>query len=79
MTRHYYHENEAELRRAVDAIPSLDAMCHFRKIASMTTTGATGRTQTIQERLKVLEELLLSKSISHGEYKGQRARILSEL
>ena len=81
MTRHYYHENEEALRRAVSSVPSLEEI----------RTGGTGirsrcdvrppkRTVAgIPVRLKRLDRYLVTGVISKDEYATQRARILAEL
>ena len=81
MTRHYYHENEEALRRAVSSVPSLEEI----------RTGGTGirsrcdirppkRTVAgIPVRLKRLDRCLVTGVISKDEYATQRARILAEL
>ncbi|MGN0855605.1 MAG: tyrosine-type recombinase/integrase [Kiritimatiellia bacterium] len=81
MTRHYYHENEAALRAAVTAIPSLDALC-----AGNGGTGNRSResgpvpipnSQTVEQRLRQLEKLRKKGLVTEAEYDAARTRILS--
>ena len=86
MTRHYYHENEEVLRRAVDAIPAIGtgAACALgaqRPIGGTADASprATPRRGSVPARLKRLEKYLSQGLISQTEHDAQRARILSEL
>lgn len=93
MTRHYYHENEAELRRAVEAMPSLApggavaaTDCKRTTVATMETAAQPGgsqsprrRAESIPARLKRLDALFGKGLITEDEFKAHRARILSEV
>lgn len=75
MTRHYYHENEDALRRAVEAIPAIGAPA-----APAAQTAATpARPTTPAQRLKALKRLLAQGLVNETEYAAARARILAEL
>ncbi|MBR2939176.1 MAG: tyrosine-type recombinase/integrase [Kiritimatiellae bacterium] len=75
MTRHYYHENEDALRRAVEAIPAIGAPA-----APAAQTAATpARPTTPAQRLKALKRLLAQGLVNETEYAAARARILGEL
>ena len=93
MTRHYYHENEDALRRAVDAIPAIGApaepvaqtaplpehpRCGRPSVGGYSQTAAT-RPTTPARRLKALKRLLAQGLVSETEYAAARARILAEL
>lgn len=81
MTRHYYHENEDALKRAVAAIPALDALRNARGGASPMPSFQPSPAQAvpIEQRLKQLERLYRKGLVSEDEYIAARARILSEL
>ena len=79
MTRHYYHENESELRRAVAAIPSLGEMANEAYSSGCGFGQKIGKCATIAERLRALDSLLASGMIKKREYSCQRARILADL
>ena len=93
MTRHYYHENEDALRRAVNAIPAIGApaepvaqtaplpehpRCGRPSVGGYSQTAAT-RPTTPARRLKALKRLLAQGLVSETEYAAARARILAEL
>lgn len=73
MTRHYYHEDVAGLRQAVAAIPA------FGGGGERPDAPAGIAPRSAGARLKELEELRVSKSITTREYKAARARILGAL
>ena len=75
MTRHYYHENEDALRRAVEAIPAIGAPA--APVAQ--TVAAPARPTAPARRLKALKRLLAQGLVSETEYAAARARILAEL
>ena len=75
MTRHYYHENEDALRRAVDAIPAIGAPA----APAAQTVAASARLTTPPQRLKALNRLLAQGLVSETEYAAVRSRILAEL
>ena len=75
MTRHYYHENEDALRRAVEAIPAIGAPA----APAAQTVAAPARPTTPAQRLKALKRLLAQGLVSETEYSAVRARILGEL
>ena len=77
MTRHYYHENEDALRRAVDAIPAIGAPAE--PVAQTAAQTAATRPTTPARRLKALKRLLAQGLVSETEYAAARARILAEL
>ena len=72
MTRHYYHENEDALRRAVEAIPAIGA-------PAAQTVAAPARPTTPAQRLKALKRLLAQGLVNETEYAAVRSRILAEL
>ena len=74
MTRHYYHENEADLRRAVEAIPTLDG----RRV-SAPVKAVVRPEETPESRLKKLGRLLAKALITQDEYAAHRTRILAAL
>ena len=76
MTRHYYHENEESLRRAVSSVPS------FEEIRSGIKHNASIERKTpesIAMRLKRLTRYLKQGTITEEEYLAQRAKIISEI
>ena len=75
MTRHYYHENEDALRRAVEAIPAIGAPA----APAAQTVAAPARPTTPAQRLKALKRLLAQGLVNETEYSAVRARILAEL
>lgn len=75
MTRHYYHENEDALRRAVEAIPAIGAPA----APAAQTAAAPARPTTPAQRLKALKRLLAQGLVNETEYSAVRARILGEL
>lgn len=75
MTRHYYHENEDALRRAVEAIPAIGAPA----APAAQTVAASARLTTPPQRLKALNRLLAQGLVSETEYAAVRSRILAEL
>lgn len=85
MTRHYYHENEAALRRAVEAVPDLDAIGRednpqpptFGTEAAVEVSEA--KTISPAQRLKRLERYLVKGVITHDEYAVARQRIIDAL
>ncbi len=76
MTRHYYHEDVAGLRRAVAAIPAFGG---GGAGGECPTAPAGGAPRSAGARLKELDELRAAKSITAREYRAARARILGEL
>ncbi|MBQ3097841.1 MAG: tyrosine-type recombinase/integrase, partial [Kiritimatiellae bacterium] len=81
MTRHYYHENEETLRRAVSSVPSLEEIrTGGTGTQSRCDVGSPKKTVAgIPVRLKRLDRYLVTGVISKDEYATQRARILAEL
>ena len=88
MTRHYYHENEDVLRKAVASIPVIGRAVAPRppmgraasKISSeLNSRLPTAKREPVSVRLKRLSRLLKQGLISEAEYATQRTRILSEL
>jgi len=77
MTRHYYHENESELWRAVSSIPTLGAETKAKEVGPR--AEAPSRAKRVCERLKDLDDLLSLRLISDAEYKAARQRILCEI
>lgn len=75
MTRHYYHENEDALRRAVEAIPAIGAPA----APVSQTAAASARLTTPPQRLKALKRLLAQGLVNETEYAAVRSRILAEL
>ena len=83
MTRHYYHENEAELRKAVDAIPTIGHR-EPRAVSRERGTGNGGlgavrQRESVSRRLGRLDKFLAKGIISKEEHATQRARIISEI
>ena len=92
MTRHYYHENEDVLRRAVAAIPAIGERGMGNGGRSGMGTGSSDRINKIDRikgerersasvpaRLKRLDKYLAQGLITQEEHDTQRARILAEL
>lgn len=79
MTRHYYHENEAVLRKAVEAIPAIGADSETRDEGMQREGRSPLRPPSVASRLKRLSQLLATGLISEDEYTVQRTRILNEL
>lgn len=88
MTRHYYHENEDALRRAVDAIPSVGVgtsgvplPMRSGRTAHGLACGTSARLRAcgIPARLRQLDRLFSKGAISADEFKSHRARILGEI
>ena len=90
MTRHYYHENEAELRRAVDAIPIIGngergtgngerGTGSWERGTGNGELGAGSRRESVSRRLRRLDKFLARGIISKEEHATQRARIISEI
>ena len=78
MTRHYYHENEDVLRRAVEAIPAIDEL--RRRDGEVAASVFCGRAApSIEDRLNELLDLRSKKVISKREYSAARQRILAEI
>lgn len=76
MTRHYYHENEAALRKAVDAIPAIGSRVGL--VAPAVETHVN-RGEGTAKRLRRLDALLHKGLISAEEHATARHRILSTL
>jgi len=87
MTRHYYHENEDVLRKAVSAIPVIGRAVAPRPPSPDAGGRASPRTATespapptpIPTRLRRLSNLLKQGLITDEEFTAQRTRILNEL
>ncbi len=84
MTRHYYHENEAVLRQAVDAIPAFGAKGVCKPAVAHYAVGAdilahASRREDVPARLRRLSHLLAKGLISEAEYAATRQRILAEM
>jgi len=82
MTRHYYHEKESDLWRAVNAIPNLSATCHEREESAARVPNndiAERHALPIRDRLEALKALLADQTISQDEYKTARLKILAEV
>lgn len=75
MTRHYYHENEEVLRRAVDSIPSIGSGA----VAAFVPVANDPQPVSVEKRLKQLDKLYKKRLVSEDEYNSTRARILSEI
>ena len=76
MTRHYYHENEAVLRQAVDAIPAIGP--NLEKSESRPPFPVPHH-PNIPARLRRLDRYLAQGVISEAEYAATRQRILDEM
>ncbi len=86
MTRHYYHENEEVLRRAVASVPGLTELRGGASIGTLPLSADAGMrrppsvpVRSVAERLKELEGLLSDKLVTRAEYRAARARILGEI
>lgn len=87
MTRHYYHENEAILRRAVDAIPAIGAEGGGVSAWAQPTAGAVVASSearslpqaSVPARLKRLQRYLAKGLVTQEEYVAVRQRILAEI
>ncbi len=90
MTRHYYHENEEALRRAVASVPGLAELRGGVPKAAAPAPASAGPTplgglpgavpvRTVAERLKELDRLLADKLVTRSEYRAGRLRILETL
>ena len=88
MTRHYYHENEENLRKAVAAIPVIDGRAVAPRPpspdAAIRGSGALAASHPrppspIPARLRRLADLLKQGLITEEEHAAQRTRILNEL
>ena len=77
MTRHYYHENEAVLRKAVEAIPAIGVA--GKGSHSPLLRPQTPRPQSIAARLKRLGRLFEEGLVTQEEFGAARQRILGEL
>lgn len=83
MTHHYYHANEAALRRAVNAIPSFNkdskytrkTVC-FNNLSAFDTYGR--RQRSVADRLRRIEKLFTANLISTDEHSALRERILAD-
>ena len=75
MTRHYYHENEAALRSAVDAIPEFGQ----RSAVEYSKRSFSSENGGVEERLLRLKKLLDDSLITREEYLEHRKRILDLL
>jgi len=73
MTRHYYHETEEVLWRAVEAIPAIGEANGSTVPPMAASASAVGR------RMKALRDLLAEGLISSREYRQTRKRILADL
>ena len=80
MTRHYYHENEENLRKAVAAIPVIGER-GMGNGERGTGNGERARSvaSPIPTRLRRLANLLKQGLITEEEHAAQRTRILNEL
>ena len=80
MTRHYYHENEAVLRQAVDAIPMIGAgKAHAMSSQPTWTTGPVPKCSGVPARLRRLKRYLAQGILTKEEHDAQRARIIAEM
>lgn len=85
MTRHYYHANETELRKAVEAIPSFslegEGLADRFSPAGKKILLKTGREHcnlSLAQRLKRVESLFARGLLSAQEHKTLRERILAQ-
>ena len=85
MTRHYYHENEDALRRAVESVPSMAAIKSGCKppdrptaVAPQPCRSASFGTR-IPQRLKRLDRLFKDGLLSEAEHAEARRRIIAEI
>lgn len=82
MTRHYYHENEQVLRKAIEAIPTITANTSLPRPPSPAAPSpkpAKQRPESIATRLKKLAQLLKENLISASEYETLRQHILADI
>jgi len=89
MTRHYYHENEAVLRQAVEAIPAIGEKggAGWRRMSDGKETGgsrsrataSSSSSASITKRLRRLDRMFDKGLLTEDEFKFHRARILSEM
>lgn len=85
MTRHYYHENEEVLRRAVDAIPVIGANGLHEVVKSAVQPGHSSqsavpiRHESLPVRLRRLDKYLANGVITQAEYAITRERLLLEI
>lgn len=85
MTRHYYHENEEALRRAVESVPSIAAIrsgCKPPVVETATEPPACRRPShgtSIPQRLKRLDRLFAEGLLSETEHSEARRRIIAEI
>jgi len=84
MTRHYYHENETELRRAVESVPSLETLANPKpsaqdRNASSADAETPKRAESISFRLRRLQKYLSQGIITEEEHTRQRAKIIAEI
>src|SRR5574344_167676 len=84
MTRHYYHENEEALRRAVDAIPAVGGAVPFNAEAKrfgprLESPRPEADESSLEARLRKLKRLQKKDLITEEEYQSQRARILASI
>ena len=77
MTRHYYHESEEALRRAVESIPAIGAASPGPVPNAPTRPAAPAESPA--RRLKRLARLLAQGLVSDAEYAAVRTRILAGL
>ncbi len=77
MTRHYYHENEDVLRRAIEAIPGRDSLFRTQQ-PHHPPPRVSAAVRTLRERLAELETLRAENLISLDEYHATRTRMLNE-
>ena len=83
MTRHYYHENEAALRRAVEAMPTVGGGGARGSAEGGSVppqvASACGERLTPAQRLKRLESYFRRGLITEEERRTQRAAIVEAL
>ena len=81
MTRHYYHENEEVLRRAVDAIPIIDSngLHDIVHPALSSQPVAPVHRESLPVRLRRLDKYLAGGIITQAEYAATRERLLLEI
>lgn len=86
MTRHYYHENEEALRKAVSAIPTIGTGAASVSVVARpvarggdSASASPTRLGSVPARLKRLDKYFVKGVVTQEEYSAQRARILAEL
>lgn len=85
MTRHYYHENEDALRRAVESVPSMAAIKSGCKPPDRTAASEPQPCRSasfgtrIPQRLKRLDRLFKDGLLSEAEHAEARRRIIAEI